>query len=243
MESNFHKQFMLIGNSMARKAKKESRQIQEDGNDFIDKLNIEFVKKIKRELFVSTSKFLKNYETSLNQQISDNIQDTNQKILDKKNELFENLKKLLMDIVKKKILENYGKYKEFLKDTLSKRVELFGTGTTIRLNKKDADLFNELASIFDKQGKKLILDNNYLEDFGGFILSSPDINVDESMENIVSKKERQIKQIFGKAFPKYIDVRKSATEMMQEKNINKVLFSIPEELNAFIEEKDVKVIN
>ena len=40
MESNFHKQFMSIGNSMARKAKKESRQIQEDGNNFIEKLNI-----------------------------------------------------------------------------------------------------------------------------------------------------------------------------------------------------------
>ena len=129
----------------------------------------------------------------------------------------------------------------FMSIRAMKTARAISTGTYISLNKKDAEIFNELAAIFDKQGKKLILDKKYLDGIGGFILSSQNINIDESMENIISKKERQIKQIFGKAFPKYVDVRKSATEMMQEKNINKVLFEIPQELNTFIEEKDVKV--
>jgi len=47
-----------------------------------------------------------------------------------------------------------------------------------------------------------------------------------------------MKQYFSRLFPEYVDIRKSATELMRERD-TKRLYDIPEVVRDFIKEHDV----
>ncbi|MBD3352128.1 MAG: hypothetical protein GF364_11630, partial [Candidatus Lokiarchaeota archaeon] len=91
-EANFKEQFKAIGYSLARKADKDVKNIEQNSKNLINKMNIQFVEEIKRELRQSTLEFVKDYEYNLNQQISENVSETSRMLLSKKNELYQILK-------------------------------------------------------------------------------------------------------------------------------------------------------
>jgi vacuolar-type H+-ATPase subunit E/Vma4 len=240
MEKYFHVQFMAIGNNLARKAKNESKKIRTEGEQILKRLNSEFVRKVQKDLYGSTLKFLKNYEYRLNQQISDNINDLNQKILIRKNEMFQNFIQSLYTAISDKIEKNYSKYKEFIIESIIGQIKLFDSKVKILLINRDQGLFKEIIDRNSLKNLKISLGEELKDSIGGFILKSSEIIVDATLENQISKSKGIIKQYFTKLFPEYVDLRKSATELMRERNIKR-LYDIPQELNDFIKENDVNI--
>lgn len=240
MESfNFKNQFNSIGYSLAKKAKEEVKIIKKNSEAIVQKLNEDFVRDVKRELFDMTNNFLKEYEYRLNTQISNNIKDINQKLLEKKNKLFIDLKQSLFDTISQRIRNNPKKYELFLYRLLNKHINLFDTDIFIRLNEKDQKLFTKL--VYEVKNDKILkLESEILDSVGGFILHNADnsILVDETIESSVEKRIVIIKMLYGQIFTDYIDKRKSATEIMREKNTNR-FFEIPDELADFIKKEKV----
>ncbi|MHA1730071.1 MAG: hypothetical protein ACTSWY_15290 [Promethearchaeota archaeon] len=237
MSINFNRELKALEKSLAIKTKQKAKNIQKNGNLKIKELKEEFVKKIKNELLDSTKEFLKDDEYRLNQHISDNIKKLSKEILDIKNELYKDLKLTLLAIIQQKIRKNYKKYKDFIFESLRKRVGIYDSEILIKLNTNDQKIFNDIISEF--KGNKIILDKEILDNIGGYILESPTITIDDTIENLIRKKEVILKQSFSSIFPDYIDIRKSATELMKERNI-KDLYFIPERLHHYIEENDIK---
>ena len=64
--------------------------------------------------------------------------------------------------------------------------------------------------------------------------------VSDTIEDTIHKHLQSQRMKFSKIFPEYSDRRKSATELMKERNIT-ITSSLPEELEAYMLEHDIEL--
>lgn len=236
----FLNQFQAIGYSMAKKAKAEVQDITQLKKKKINEINSTFVQTLMRDLKNKTEIFLRNYETQLNQQISENIKDLNLKMLTKKNELFDDYIKSLTQEIGLHIKNNYDSYIQNLLKKINEELKLFNSTVYIQLNTRDTKVFEKIQT--EIGSKKLLLDPKTLDCTGGYKLSNRarTVIVSDTIEDLIQKHIIQLRIIFSKNFPEYSDRRKSATELMKERNITTVS-SIPEELEDYMIKYDIEL--
>lgn len=233
---SFKEQFKLMGLQLAKKAKTQVKEINLNKDEIIKNINLEFISDTEEKLQKITVDFLKEYETKLNEQISENYKQTNVKILQEKNRLFEDLINSFNDLIRTKIQENFNKYLLWLKAELEEEVKIFDEDMILQLNERDLQYFDQILPKLTKQ--RCILKKEPLKTLGGFILSNLDNNIiiNRTMEEIIAQKNPELRKIFFRIFDKFIDKRKSATELMIEHDL-KDIFELPKEFNDFIKSK------
>ncbi len=237
---DFYNQFQAIGYSMAKKAKAEVQEINQVKLKKIKLINSEFTKNLMRDLRDKTESFLRNYETQLNQQISDNIKDLNLKILKKKNAMFDDYINSLIKRVETHIKENYDSYIQKMIKNIKETIKLFKNTAYIRLNTRDKDTFKKILTAIGS--KKLLLEPKSLECIGGYKLSNRanTISVSDTIEDSIQTHTNKLRISFSKNFPEYSDRRKSATELMKERNIT-IVSSLPEELMDYMLKHNIEL--
>lgn len=233
---SFKEQFKLMGLQLAKKAKTQVKEINSNKDEIIKNINLEFISDTEEKLQKITVDFLKEYETKLNEQISENYKQTNIKILQEKNKLFEDLMNSFNDLIRTKIQENFNKYLLWLKAELVEQVKIFDEDMLIQLNERDSKNFDQIVPKLPKQ--RCILKVEPLKTLGGYVLSNLDNNIiiNRTMEEIIAQKNPELRKNFFKIFDKFIDKRKSATELMIEHDL-KDIFELPKEFNDFIKSK------
>jgi len=235
----FMEQFQAIGYSMAKKAKAEVQEINKIKQKKLNEVNIEFAQQLMYDLREKTEGFLRNYETQLNQQISDNVKDLNLKVLSKKNAMFEKYIQSLKEQIQNHISENYEAYvRKMIKD-IKVNLKIFKSTAYIQLNTKDKDAFKKIQT--ELGSKKILLEPKSLENIGGYRLTNRanTVVVSNTIEDTLQKQLKQQRMKFSKTFPEYSDRRKSATELMKERNIT-ISSSLPEELEEYMLENDIE---
>ncbi len=237
---DFMEQFQAIGYSMAKKAKEEVLEINKVKTKKIKEINLEFIKKLLRDTREKTENFVRNYETQLNQQISENIKDLNLKILKKKNELFEDYRKNLLERIQKRIKENYNSYLQNMISKIKEDLKIFKSVAYLSLNAEDKNEFNKIKTEFEN--KKIILEPKTLECIGGYKLSdrTNTVQISNTLEDSLDENMKNLRMNFSKIFPEYIDRRKSATQLMKERNIT-VTSSIPEDIRLYMLKYDIEL--
>jgi len=238
--ADFFKQFQAIEYNIERKAKAEVQEINQQKMKKIKEINSEFIQNLIRDLREKTEIFLKNYENQLNQQISENIKDLNLKILKKKNEIFDDYKKSLIVEIQAYIANNYEAYFQNIIKKIKTSLKIFDNTVYIRLNDKDMESFKKLQSEFEN--KKLFLDPKKLDCIGGYTLSNKasTITIMDTIEDSIETHLKILRMNFAKIFPEYRDRRKSATELMKERNIS-ISASFPEELEEYMLKYDIEL--
>jgi len=238
---DFIEQFQAIGYSMAKKAKKEVQEINRLREKRVKDINAEFTRDFMHDLREKTEFFLRNYETQLNQQISENIKDLNLKILTKKNAMFEDYKESLIKRVQQYIEENYDSYIQNMIKIVKSNLKIFKSTVYIQLNQRDNNSFNKIQSEFDK--KKLLLETTSLNRIGGFKLTNRanTVVISNTIEDSIEKCLYRLRMKFTKIFPEYVDRRNSATQLMKERNIT-ISSSLPEELEEFMLANDIEFL-
>ncbi len=193
-----------------------------------------------RDLREKTEGFLRNYETQLNQQISDNVKDLNLKVLLKKNEMFEDYIQSLKEQIRSHINENYDSYVQKMIDDIKVNKKIFNSTVYIQLNSKDKDVFNKIQT--EIGSKKILLEPKSLDSIGGYRLSNRAnmVVVSDTIEDLIQKQWNLLRMLFSKNFPEYSDRRKSATELMKERNIT-ITSSLPEELEVYMLEHNIEL--
>lgn len=238
-KSEILEQFQAIGYSMAKKAKSEVQEINQIKLKKVKELNLEFTKNLMRDLKNKTESFLRNYETQLNQQISENIKDLNLKVLAKKNAMFDDFKISLMDVIQTRIKDNYDSYIQKIISQIKESLRIFKSASYIQLNLIDKETFNRIqAEVGDK---KILLEPKPLESIGGYKLSNRTntVVISNTIEDSLQKNLNLLRMKFAKIFPEYSDRRKSATELMKERNIS-ISSSLPEELQDYMLEHNIE---
>jgi len=237
---DFMEQFQAIGYSMAKKAKEEVLEINKVKTKKIKEINSDFIKKLLRDTREKTENFVRNYETQLNQQISENIKDLNLKILTKKNDLFEDYKKSLLKRIQKHIKENYNSYLQNMISKIKEEIKIFKSVAYLSLNAEDKNEFKKIQAEFDN--KKITLEPNPLDSIGGYKLSdrSNTVQISNTIEDILDENMKNLRMGFSKIFPEYIDRRKSATQLMKERNIT-AISSIPEDIRLYMLKFDIEL--
>ena len=167
-KKEFMEQFQAIGFSMAKKAKTEVQEINKIKQKKIQEINIEFTQKLMRDLREKTESFLRNYETQLNQQISENVKDLNLKVLSKKNGMFEDYVQSLKKQIQTHIIENYDTYIQKMIKKIKENMKIFKSMVYIQLNTKDKDGFKKIQT--EIGNKKILLEPKSLECIGGYKL-------------------------------------------------------------------------
>ena len=165
-KKEFMEQFQAIGFSMAKKAKTEVQEINKIKQKKIQEKNIEFAQKLMRDLREKTESFSRNYETQLNQQISENVKDLNLKVLSKKNEMFEDYIQSLKKQIRTHIIENYDTYIQKMIIKIKENMKVFKSTVYIQLNTKDKDVFKKIQT--EIGNKKILLERKSLECVGGY---------------------------------------------------------------------------
>lgn len=239
-EESFKKQFSAIGFNLARKTKKQVKSIQKNKKELIKKTNYEFAVGLIKEIKEMTNKSIREYEYELNQKISDNIKAASERVLHIKNQLLEDLFYSIKQSIKDKISSNRKGYLEFLVKNLEKYVDIFQESIVISLNLQDQELFNQIKERFPE--KNFILNQEAIDSIGGFFLTDVEktIIIESTIDNYLQKNSNLIKQKFAKIFPEYIDIRKSATQLIRERNIEK-LFELPKQLQDFIKNNNLEI--
>ena len=236
----FKKQFLVIGKDLALRAKMEVKGIKNKEKEILNVLNHEIAVKLKNDLQEITKSMIRKFEYNLNSQISDNMKENNRLVLKEKNQLYEDLKNSIISKLQVNLNKNPDKYKEFLNKTLNNAIEIFrNEKIKIRTNKQDAIKLKDLISEFDDRFQ---IDNtNSIESIGGCIFSNMEENmiIDSTIENLILKKEKIIKKHFGVIFPKYIDKRETASDMIKT---NKIIEKMKESLllTEFIRENKIE---
>ncbi|TFG20017.1 MAG: hypothetical protein EU530_04550 [Promethearchaeota archaeon] len=239
-KKEFMEQFQAIGFSMAKKAKAEVQEINKIKQKKISEINIEFARRLMRDLREKTERFLRNYETQLNQQISDNVKDLNLKVLSKKNEMFEDYIQSLKEEILSHVNQNYDSYIQKMVKEIKENLKIFNSTVYIQLNSKDKDVFNKIQT--EIGSKKILLESKSLETIGGYRLSNRAnmIVVSDTIEDTIQKQLNPLRMMFSKNFPEYSDRHKSATELMKERNIT-ISSSLPEELEVYMLEHNIEL--
>jgi vacuolar-type H+-ATPase subunit E/Vma4 len=238
-KKEFMEQFQAIGFSMAKKAKSEVQEINKIKQKKINEINIEFARKLMRDLREKTEGFLRNYETQLNQQISENVKDLNLKVLSKKNEMFEDYIQSLKEQLQIYINENNESYIQNMIKNIKENLKIFKSTVYIQLNTKDKDLFKKIQT--EIGSKNILLEPKSLECIGGYKLANRanTVVISDTIEDTIQKKLMHLRMKFSKTFPEYSDRRKSATELMKERNIT-ITSSLPEELEVYMSKYDIE---
>ncbi|MBN2155423.1 MAG: V-type ATP synthase subunit E [Candidatus Lokiarchaeota archaeon] len=231
--NDFFKQFQAIGYNMARKAKSEVKEINNQKEKRIKEINSEFITNLTRDLREKTENFLRNYETQLNQQISENVKDLNLKILSKKNTMFEDYAQSLINQIQSHIEDNYDSYIKKMVKEIDDTSKIFKNTVYIQLNQRDKNQFPTIQK--EIGNKKLQLEPKILDCIGGFKISNRGntITVSNTIEDLIQARLKTLRMIFAKIFPEYSDRRKSATELMKERNIT-ISSSLPKELEDYM---------
>ncbi|MHA1820416.1 MAG: V-type ATP synthase subunit E family protein [Promethearchaeota archaeon] len=240
---NFKEQFLGLGYYLARKAKNVVKNIKKSTNQQIQKINEDFARELIEELKTMSSKFVTEYEYRLNEQISENIKEINIKIIEAKNKLFDNLLNEFMNHIKEDIDNNYDRYLEFIAGSITKRAEIFkGEAFEIYLNERDIERRERLQELLKIENYTII--ETPIETISGYVLKnkSETIKVDDRIENIIEIHINRLKQEFGQIFPPYVDKRKSATEIMKQRNIEHI-YELPEDLKEFIRKNNIHLDN
>ena len=180
-------QFQAIGFSMARKAKAEVLEINKIKQKKINEINIEFTQKLMRDLREKTEGFLRNYETQLNQQISENVKDLNLKVLSKKNAMFEDYIQSLKERIQTHIIENYDSYIQKMIKGIKENLKVFKSTVYVQLNTKDKDVFKRIQG--EIGSKKILLEPKSLECIGGYKLTNRanTVVVSDTIEDTIDK--------------------------------------------------------
>lgn len=236
--SEFKEQFKAIGYSLARKAKVKVKRMRNQTDEQIDEINVDFVRALREELGVKINKFIHDYETSLNKQIAENVKDISKRILAVKKELFADLKNHVMDKIVEFKKSNPDKYARSIRNRLSEYIEYFNDEIILHLAEDDKGMFEKIRENWPD--KEIILADESLESIGGFIASNKDstVYINQTFEKIFEKKELGIKSIFSQVFPIYVDSRRSATELMKERNVY-TLTDFPQKLKTFMEDHHI----
>jgi hypothetical protein len=237
-KSTLNNPFRELGLELAKQAKDSVKQINLEKEELINNLNTEFVNETEEKLQTITINFIKNYENQLNQQISENFKQTNKEIIQEKNELYEDLLSGLHELIKEKISANNKKYLDTIKQKIEENASLFDEKVCIQLNERDQKDFQYLIS--DLKNKKVTLEKDPLNSIGGYILYNIDksVVINDTIEEFLKKKDLEFRKSFFKIFEKFVDSRKSATELMIEHDLREV-FELPKEFLDFIKNNNI----
>lgn len=235
---SFKEQFKLMGLQLAKKAKSEVKQINSNKDEVIKNLNTEFVEETEERLQRITVDFLKEYETKLNEQISENYKQANMKIIQEKNKLFDELIEDFINSIRKRIEDNFDKYISWITKDLEEQSKIFDEKIIIQLNERDHKHFNQIISKIALL--KCTLKDEPVKSLGGYVLSdlSNKIIINRTIEEIIAQKTQEFRKTFFKIFEKFVDKRKTATELMMEHDLREI-FELPKEFNDFIKNKGV----
>ncbi len=137
--------------------------------------------------------FIENYNQFLNQSLSSTLLEGKEKFLKLKNSLIKTLKIELLNLIKKRINDNYLNYLDFLFNNI-KNVKITidkPQAIEIIFNSKDYDYFIKNPEKIQGQFKNPIEINKDKNDFiGGFKISlgSGLISYDYTIDNLIDKK-------------------------------------------------------
>ncbi|MHA1339165.1 MAG: hypothetical protein ACTSRZ_00920 [Promethearchaeota archaeon] len=238
---DFERRFKEIGLNLSKKAKSDVKIIKRQGKEKIDEINKEFIVKLITDYTNITQKFLYEYEFKLNSQISENISQLNREMIKLKDELFYSFLETLLQSIKIRIEANPSGYFDFIIKQLNKFVDIIKKEEfLIQLNKRDYNMFSKIKSALNLT--TLTLYNEPLTEIGGFKLFNKNktIFIDSTFEELIRLNEESIKFNFIKIFPRYIDRRKSATELIKERNL-KELLEIPNEIKQYMKEHKIEM--
>jgi len=190
-----------------------------------------------------TNSYLFEYECILNNQISENILKLNNELIKLKNELYSELINSIIIEIKTRIEKNSKGYLNFLIKNLKEKSKILQNSDElfyIQLNERDFEYFPKLKKELNLNN--LNLDNKPLLEIGGFRLFNKQntIFIDFTIEELIRVNNDLIKSLFSKIFPKYVGKIKSASELIKERELRKLL-EIPIEIKEYIQNNNIKI--
>jgi vacuolar-type H+-ATPase subunit E/Vma4 len=198
-----NEQIQELGLELAQITKKEIEKIKENTLNMIKLINDETDRKIKKDVYKLENTIVQNTKLSINKKISEKINLVNRNILIKKNNLYEQLIKTVVETLTERIESNMDGYMEFLAKKTKELSPLLNTKVYMYLNERDLLYVRKHPKALELDSENIQISSTPIETSSGFKIEALDHSflLDLTYESHLERLKDDISKIYMKKFP------------------------------------------